>query len=250
MTGEPLTLDLPTQERLSKLGSGDAVKMLQRARERSQTADRKRAEGDQIGSVYEQAEADRLKLEAELILDPVMHTTGRVTVGNGGEIAIGTREMSPYIDTVRQHPDMLVADASRQRMELADRANVLQLGLDAAATVQARNSTERMLMHQMAAAHVAAMELQAEARALMRTYKRTGYEHQHLSVEAGRLMNASARMMDSYQRGMLTLERIRSGGRQTVVVQHVNVSDGGQAVVAGQVKTKTKQCRRRGNGGD
>src|SRR5689334_2558291 len=58
---------------------------------------------------------------------------------------------------------LLVADASRQRMELADRANVLQLGLDAAATVQARNSTERMLMHQMAAAHVAAMEMQAEA---------------------------------------------------------------------------------------
>jgi hypothetical protein len=63
-------------------------------------------------------------------------------------------------------------------------------------------------------------------------------------------MNASAQMMDSYQRGLLTLERIRSGGRQTVVVQHVNVSDGGQAVVAGQVKTKMKQRRRRGNGGD
>jgi hypothetical protein len=71
-----------------------------------------------------------------------------------------------------------------------------------------------------------------------------------VSLEAGRLMNASAQMMDSYQRGLLTLERIRSGGRQTVVVQHVNVSDGGQAVVAGQVKAKTKQRRRRGNGGD
>ena len=156
---------------------------------------------------------------AELVLDPVMHTTGRVKVGNGGELAIGSKEMAPFIDTVRQHPDMLVADASRQRMELADRADALQLGLDAAATIQARNSTERMLAHQLAAAHLAAMEMQAEARALMRTYKCTGYEHHYLSIEAGRLMNASARMMDSYQRGLLTLERIRSGGRQTVVVQ-------------------------------
>jgi len=246
---QPLTLDIATQERLSKLSSGDAVKMLQRSRERHQAADRMRAAGDQIGSAFEKAEADRLKLEAELVLDPVMHTTGPVTVGNGGELAVGTKEMAPFIDTVRAHPDLLVTDASRQRMELADKAGALQLGLDAAATIQARNSVERMLMHQIAAAHVAAMELQTEARELMRTYQRTGYAHQHLSIEAGRMMNASARMMDSYQRGLLTLERIRSGGRQTVVVQHVNVSNGGKAVVAGQVKARTKH-RRRGKGGE
>ena len=34
----------------------------------------------------------------------------------------------------------------------------------------------------------------------------------------------------------LTLQKIRSGGTQTVVVQHVNVGDGGQAMVAGEVK--------------
>ena len=43
-----------------------------------------------------------------------------------------------------------------------------------------------MLAHQMAAAHTAAMELQAEARDLMQRFKRTGYIHQHLSIEAGR----------------------------------------------------------------
>ena len=48
-------------------------------------------------------------------------------------------------------------------------------------------------------------------------------------------MNASARMMDTYQRALLTLERVRNGGKQTVVVQHVTVAGGGQAVVAGQV---------------
>ena len=101
-------------------------------------------------------------------------------------------------------------------MELADKANALELGLDAATTVQPRNSMEKMLAHQMAAARVAAMELQAEARDLMRAYKRSGYTHQHLSIEVGRLMNASARMMGAYQDGLLTLTKIRSGGQQTV----------------------------------
>ena len=34
---------------------------------------------------------------------------------------------------------------------------------------------------------------------------------------------------------LLTLERLRNGGKQTVVVQHVAVAEGGQAVVAGAV---------------
>jgi hypothetical protein len=74
----------------------------------------------------------------------------------------------------------------------------------------------------------------------MQAFKRSGYVHQHLSIEAGRLMNASARMMGVYQDGLLTLAKVRSGGQQTVVVQHVNVGNGGQAVVAGQVKAGAK----------
>ncbi len=43
-------------------------------------------------------------------------------------------------------------------------------------------------------------------------------------------------MMQVYQEGLLALHKVRSGGKQTVVVQHVHVSDGGQAVVAGELK--------------
>jgi hypothetical protein len=57
-----------------------------------------------------------------------------------------------------------------------------------------------MLVHQMAAAHTMAMKAQAEARELLSTYKRTGYVHQHLSFEAGRMMNASARMTAEMRR--------------------------------------------------
>jgi hypothetical protein len=42
-------------------------------------------------------------------------------------------------------------------------------------------------------------------------------------------------MMKAYQEGLLTLGRMRTGGRQVVTVRHVQVSDGGQAIVAGAV---------------
>jgi hypothetical protein len=240
---EPPTLSLATLKRLANLDSGDAVKMLLDAQQRRLVADHMQERGDRIGHRFELADAERLQHEAELILDPVMHCTGPVTVGNGGEMAIGTKEMRPFVDTVRERPDMLAIDASRQRMELADKANVLELGLDAAATIQATNSLEKMLAHQMAAAHTAAMEAQANALDLMQRFKRTGGIHQYLSIEAGRMFNASARMMESFQHGMLTLAKIRSGGKQTVVVQHVNVGDGGQAMVAGQMKVREKRRR-------
>ena len=103
-----------------------------------------------------------------------------------------------------------------------------------------------MLAHQLAAAHAMAMELQAEARELLQRYKRTGCVHQQLSIEAGRQMNASARMMGVYQDGLATLAKLRNGGTQTVVVQHVAVGEGGQAIVAGQVKARAR--RRKGEG--
>lgn len=62
-------------------------------------------------------------------------------------------------------------------------------------------------------------------------------QYSHLPpVETARLLNAAARMMDCYQAGFLVLQKIKTGGKQVVVVQHVRVSDGGQAVIAGNIK--------------
>jgi hypothetical protein len=66
------------------------------------------------------------------------------------------------------------------------------------------------------------------------------------TVEQGRLVNVAARLMDVYQAGLVTLQRLRTGGRQEVVVQHVQVSAGGQAVVAGTIKTHKHRGGRRG----
>jgi len=52
-----------------------------------------------------------------------------------------------------------------------------------------------------------------------------------------RLSNASARMMQICQEALLTLQKLRTGGKQRVVVQHVQVAEGGQAVVTGSMKS-------------
>src|SRR5215203_2739612 len=48
-------------------------------------------------------------------------------------------------------PSYITADASKSRLDLAFDAGVLETGLDAAETIEARNSLEKMMAHQMAA---------------------------------------------------------------------------------------------------
>jgi hypothetical protein len=43
-------------------------------------------------------------------------------------------------------------------------------------------------------------------------------------------------MMGAFQQGAFTMQKLKSGGRQVVTVQQVTVEDGGQAIVAGQMK--------------
>ena len=55
-------------------------------------------------------------------------------------------------------------------------------------------------------------------------------------------------MSATYQQGMLTLQRKRTGGYQQVTVEHihqqVNVTEGGQTVVAGDKVTSRARGRR------
>jgi hypothetical protein len=56
------------------------------------------------------------------------------------------------VDTVA-HPDYVAADASRDRLDLANQAASLGPALDAADSIQAQDSLEKMLVHQMAVLH-------------------------------------------------------------------------------------------------
>ena len=61
-----------------------------------------------------------------------------------------------------ESPTYVTADASRSRLDLAFKAGALELGFDLAETIQAANSLEKMLAHQLAATHNAAMKMTAQ----------------------------------------------------------------------------------------
>jgi hypothetical protein len=190
-----------------------------------------RAYGDEI---LNRRKAENARAEAETLLE----SPGTLVKG-AGEAAIWDpdpeEKISPFdksvvrdsriFDTL-EHPNTVSVRASEQRMEAADEAGVLEASIDAAVSVSAGNSLEKMLCHQMAAAHRMAMRLITRAA-----------DVQLPPVEAARLTNAGARLMQVYQEGLLSLRKFRSGGQQKIVVQHVQVSDGGQAVIAGSMKT-------------
>lgn len=125
----------------------------------------------------------------------------------------------PWMRDTLMDPDLPALDASRTRGQLLESNDVTALGVDVANTVQAGNTVEKLLAHQVALAHKIAFEQASKAN-----------REKNPAIEAKRLESA-ARMMGVAQRAALTLQRLRASGPQRVVVQHVHVEAGGQAVV-------------------
>ncbi|WP_119417946.1 hypothetical protein [Desertibaculum subflavum] len=206
---------------------------------------------DPTGARWERLEAADMERRAAELLDAAPLAPEGLIVGRGGEIVpVGddADSLPGLVETVRDRPDLLTANASLDRMKLAGESGATNLALDAAETVRGRNSLEKMLAHQLAVTHKLGMELAAKAGHFLShvsSWNPQGRQ-QVSSIEGARLAAASARMFDAYQRGLLTLQRIRSHGKQTIVVQHVNVNGGGQAVVAGALRTG--RGRHRGKG--
>jgi hypothetical protein len=171
-------------------------------------------------------------------------------VGAGGELVpasmLGDNSRALEYRSTVDRPDCVAIEASRDRLELADKAGALEMGLDLADTIQADNSVEKMLVHQMAAAHNSAMRMTAlvnrRLESMANTNQLTTMQDERQNIEICRLAGTVARMMNTFQQGMLTLQRVRTGGEQRVVVeQHqyvTRVEDGGQAVIGPKVRTR------------
>jgi hypothetical protein len=138
-------------------------------------------------------------------------------VSSGKDSELGGR------DTLKE-PSQINQEASIKRLDYLADAGIYEAALDVAESIVPQNSQERMLAHQMALAHDMSFKLSGMAM------------NQNNSVEIARLSNASARQMDAYQKALLVLHKIRTGGKQHVTVQHVTIKDGGQAVVTGKMK--------------
>ncbi len=124
-----------------------------------------------------------------------------------------------YLRDTLSDPDIAAIESSVTRGELLMGNDILALGVDVSNTVRAANTAEKLLAHEIALAHKVAMT-QAK--------KAENERDPHLEVKR---LQLSARMMATVQQGVLALQKLKTGGTQSVVVQHVHVEAGGQAVV-------------------
>src|SRR5215467_7580250 len=200
---------------------------------------------------FDLARADRWEGQARTKQLP----STRTEIGAGRElIDIENRwDVPGVVDTVAD-PDYVTASASRERLELANEAGSLDLALDAADTIQGQDSLEKMLVHEMAVLHRGMMK--AAIRMNEELYVVAGSDEgrrEAANVRACRLAGAISRLSATYQQGLLTLQRKRTGGNQHVTVKHihqqVNVTEGGQALVAGDKVPSRTRGRRRSDGG-
>jgi hypothetical protein len=193
----------------------------QQERQIGKELEQKGEHGSYDHGTFHYRQAERLEGEAKELLKPA----GEIVRGGGEALDLGVSDLNWNLVETLKNPDSVSLGASEDRMKLLVDADVLEGGLDAVKSAQAENSLEKMLLHQMAAAHRAAMKQMARVN-----------DDRIPPVEAARLMNTAARLMQVCQNACLTLQRIKTGGKQTVVVQHVQVSDGGQAVIAASVE--------------
>lgn len=136
----------------------------------------------------------------------------------------------PLPDTLTV-PDLASVEASFERSQLllSSGPNVAAMGLDASDTIEARNSLEKMLAHQLAATHAVIMEQVGQVHSR---------EEGHASAKR---LTAIARCLKAYQDGLLTLKRLRQTWNQRITVQYVNVSHGSQAVVDDVIKASGQE---------
>jgi hypothetical protein len=190
-----------------------------------------RARAQKPGTLTEAVSNDMDAVLADIEAKSLLQPPENLVTGCGETIQSDFR-LPFVVDTLQQNSSMVNIIASEHRVDLAACvwSRVAESAIDAAQSAQAANSLEKMLCHQMAAMHCAAMKLIASS-----------LRDPLPPVEKVRLSNAAARMMQVYQDAFLALQKIRSGGRQTLVVQHVQVTDGGQAVIAGNVKSRRER---------
>jgi hypothetical protein len=132
--------------------------------------------------------------------------------------ALGTKDLDFMGGILRQLGDVVRHGAIVDERELNFMLSVIK-------SVKPRDEMECMLAAQMAAVHMASMRL---ARRLAHV------EDIQQQDSAERAFNKLAR---TFTNQMEALKRYRTGGEQKVTVQHVSVSEGGQAIVGNVTQT-------------
>jgi len=191
------------------MGVAQAIKLRQNAKQKVFLSNSK----DPVSAQFDIGVTESMVAESTALLC----SSEPLQTGTGGEIVPPYSLGMSGLELALKEPDLLDAEVTIKRTELADKAGVFEMAIEASESVKAKNSIQRMQAHQLALAHKYAMELMADA------------SKQKNPIFKVKLMNCSARLMEAYSKGALALQRLQSGASQVVQVQHVQVN--GQAVI-------------------
>ena len=153
------------------------------------------ASPDPIHQAIDLAVASASEAESERLLRPPKP----LQMGLGGEIIPTVADNLPGLELTLREPDLLNLEASKQRSELIERAGVLALGVETANDSVATGSLQKMLCHQLAAAHRRALILLTESEKTQDT--------QTSCLKA----KTAARLINAFGAAALTLQRLQTG---------------------------------------
>jgi hypothetical protein len=142
------------------------------------------------------------------------------------KLQVSVQSLTPPQNSLDQ--GSVEAAARAKRHAIAFEAGVSELAQGTAASIQPTDAVEEMLSDVMTAAYNGAMRLIWRAST-----------NGHVK-EIAMLTRASAQMMTCFTDAVATLQKLRSGGRQSILVQHVAVQPGGQAVIAGNIRGSSR----------
>lgn len=148
------------------------------------------------------------KSGSSIVLDHPSLKVARALLMN----AIGTNDQDFYYGLVAGLQNASWTNGQIDETELNFALSVID-------DVRPRDSLEAMLAAQMAVSHLMSMKL---------AWYQNNADHPKSREIAERGFN---RVTRTYLEQLKALKRYRTGGEQTVTVQHVTVSDGGQAIV-------------------
>lgn len=88
-----------------------------------------------------------------------------------------------------------------------------------------KDSTEAMLVNQMVATHNVAMQTLRKASELLQSCR-----YQEITL-GSKTFNTASTLMRTYNMQMEALNKYRGKGQQKITVEHINIADGGKAVI-------------------
>ena len=209
---------------------------------------------------HEEAESHEIMardIEAEIQKKTELKSVPPIPVGEVFPACVDGQHA--FVKNTLKSPDSTAVEASLARTDLLLQTNtdITALAVDAANSISAANSFEKMLAHQLAASHDLTMKLFDKAAGMLITIdecsqprpKEAQQTKNLQNIQFTRLINSAVRQMSVYQQGMLALNKLHNGGNQTVTVQHVSVGHGVKAVI-GNVQGGGSQKEMNSKNGD